>query len=150
MKTQQRGFAHEVGPLLAALFLATVGSATAWAQADSGFSQASPALVVPGFGPGVAGNISEGPIYPVCPVNVPCTKPFAGARVLVLGSTNPDSVVGMAVTNALGNFIVSVPAGDYLVRVQVPGFFPRCGDAKATLGARAFTLVQIECDTGIR
>ena len=70
--------------------------------------------------------------------------------MLVLDRTNPDIVVGTAVTNALGNFIVSVPSGEYLVRVQVTGFFPSCGEAEATVGDRAFTLVQIDCDTGIR
>ena len=149
--TKTRNFTRGVGvaPLLTA-FLATVGSAAAWAQADSVLPQSPPALLVPGFGPGVAGNISQGPTLPVCRVDVPCTRPFAGAKVLVLDSTNPDIVVGTAITNALGNFIVSVPTGEFLVRVQVVGFFPRCGEAKATVGARAFTLVQIDCDTGLR
>jgi hypothetical protein len=132
------------------LVLATVGSGAVWAQADSGIPPFPPALVVPGFGPGVAGNISEGPSLPVCQPSVPCTRPFAGAEVLVLDSTNPDIVVGTAFTNALGNFVVSAPSGEYLVRVQVTGPFPRCGETKATVGTRAFTLVQIDCDTGIR
>ena len=138
MKPQQRNFAHRVGPLLAPLFLAAVGSATtAWAQTDSRLPLSLPAVVVPGFGPGVAGHISIDPItLGPCRVGVPCEGPFPDARVLVLDSKS--DIVGTAVTNAQGNFIVSVPPGVYLVHVQVDSpRFPQCGEAKATVGRRA-------------
>src|SRR5262245_16442763 len=101
MKTQQRGFARGVGSLLTILFFAMLGPAPAWSQTAG--------LAVPGFGPGLAGNVSRGPTSPACQVNIPCTRPFAGATVLVVDSTDPASVVGTAVANPRGNFIVSVP-----------------------------------------
>jgi len=148
MKTKQRNSAKRVGPLLTAFFLATVGSATAWAQADGGLPPSPPTVVVLGYGSGIAGHISEGPTAPVCQLNVPCTMSFADAMVLVIESTN-GIVVGTAITNALGNFIVSVPPGEYLVQVQVVDF-PRCEEAQATVLPRMFTRVHIDCDTGIR
>jgi hypothetical protein len=148
MKTEQRYSATRVGLLLTALFLATVGSATAWAQADSMVPSFPPTVVVPGYGSGIAGHVSEGPITPFCQQDVPCTGPLANAMVLV--SESPQgTIAGMAVTNALGNFIVSVPPGEYVVQVE-GGNGLRCPEAQVTVRPRLFTRVHIDCDTGIR
>jgi hypothetical protein len=145
---QRRWIAHRIGPLVTASWLAVIGSATAWAQIDRAPPRDPPTVVVPRYGPGVAGQIIEGPTTPVCRPNIPCTKPFANATVLVLDGTSRNSV-GTAVTNARGNFIVSVPPGAYLVHVQVADL-PRCPEAQATVGPGNFTVVHIDCDTGIR
>jgi hypothetical protein len=58
-------------------------------------------------------------------------------------------VVGTAVTNAFGHFIVSVPAGDYLVQVDV-GPVPACEEGQVTVQGNAFTFVAIDCDSEIR
>jgi hypothetical protein len=68
--------------------------------------------------------------------------------VLVIESTT-GSMVGTAVTNTRGNFLVSVPPGEYLVQVQVVNFL-RCAEAQATVRPWLFTRVHIDCDTGIR
>ena len=71
----------------AAALLASMGSATGWAaaQVDADLPTAdAPALVVPGYGPGIAGHVVEGPIRPVCQPNSACTGPFADATILIL------------------------------------------------------------------
>lgn len=128
--------------------LAAAGSVAAWAaQVDQATPPQLPALVVPGYGPGIAGHILEGPVTPVCRLNIPCVRPFANATVLIVDRTTRDTV-GEAVTNASGSFLVTVPPGAYLVHVEVVNF-PRCPEVQATVGQINFTLVQITCNTGI-
>jgi hypothetical protein len=148
MQTNQRRITHRIGQLVTTLCLVTIGSATAWAQADRAPPGTRSTVVVTGYGPGVAGQIIEGPTTPVCRPNIPCTRPFANATVLVLDGTNRNTV-GTAVTNARGNFLVSVPPGAYLVHVQVVDF-PRCPEVQPTVGSSNFALVHVFCDTGIR
>ena len=69
-------------------------------------------LVVPRFGPGVAGNVTVGPITPVCPPDVPCDRPFVGASVQVIDlSRHVKEVVGTAVTNTGATFLSACPLG---------------------------------------
>jgi hypothetical protein len=107
----------------------------------------SPGILVPGYGPGVAGNVTVGPTRPVCLPNDPCTRPFAGARVNVLNSLRQP--VASAITNSLGNFLLSVPSDNYIIHVQTTGL-PFCAEARAAVGPKTFTLVAIDCDSGIR
>jgi hypothetical protein len=104
--------------------------------------------MVPGYGPGIAGQIIKGPTTPVCLPNAPCTKPVADATVLLLDPTSRKTV-GAAVTNTSGDFIVSLPSGAYLVHVQPRGT-PRCQEVQVTIEQNDFVLVQVVCDTGIR
>ena len=107
-------------------------------------------LVVPRFGPGVAGNVTVGPITPVCRPDVPCDRPFVGASVQVIGlSGHVKEVVGTAVTNTAGNFLVSVPAGAYLVQVET-GIFPHCDEGEVKVDTKAFTFIALDCDSGLR
>ena len=106
-----------------------------------------PGLSIPAYGPGVAGHIVIGPINPVCRPNLPCTRPFAGARVEILDSLRQP--VAIATSNSRGNFIVSVPRGNYIVHVQVVDF-PRCDEAHVAVGTSLFVLAAINCDSGIR
>jgi hypothetical protein len=126
----------------------------------------------PPNGPGVEGQVTLSPVLcradslvpcpPPCPLGEVCTQgaiklpipglpPYPKAAVEIL---DPVSwlVVGRAITNTFGNFIVSVPAGDYLARVQTPpGKYPSCPDVKVTVNPDAtFTSISIDCDSGIR
>jgi hypothetical protein len=130
--------------LFTACMFAAICSSTAVAQTGI---LPSPGLNVPGYGPGIAGQIVVGPTAPVCRPEIPCTRPFAGARVEILD--NLRRLVASAISNKSGNFIVSVPSGDYIVHVQVVDF-PRCEEANVTVGPSLFVLAAIECDTGIR
>jgi hypothetical protein len=149
MRTNQRRITHRIGQLVTASCLVAIGgAASAWAQADQAPRRQLTAVVVTGYGPGVAGHVIEGPATPACRPNIPCTRPFANATVLVLDGTNRNTV-GTAVTNARGNFLVSVPPGTYLVHVQVADL-PKCPELQATVGPSKFALVHVSCDTGIR
>ena len=109
MQTNQRRIAYRIDQLVTTLCAVTIGIASTSAQAN----QTSPPNVVTGYGPGIAGQIIEGPTTPNRRPEIPCSRPFANATVLVLGDAN-GSTIGMAVTNERGNFLVSVPSGKYI------------------------------------
>jgi hypothetical protein len=81
MQMHKRWIAHRIGQLVTASCLVVICSATAWAQVRA-----------PRYGSGIAGHVVEGPTTPVCRPNVPCTRPFANATILVLDSTNRSTV----------------------------------------------------------
>ena len=135
---QKRRIASRIEQLVMTSCLAAIWSAAAWAGPGR----------VPRYGSGIMGHAVEGPTTPVCRPSVPCTRPFANATVLVLDRTNRNTV-GTAVTNRRGNFRVRVLPGVYLVHVQVVDF-PRCPEVEATVRRQHFTVVRIDCDTGIR
>ena len=141
MQTSHRRITPRMGHLVTAIFLVIVGSTAVWARGPT-------SVLVTDYGPGIAGQIIEGPTTPVCLPSVPCTRPFANATVLVRDSTNHNTI-GTAVTNARGNFLVSVPQAAYVVHVQAAEL-PRCPEVPATVGPSKFTLVRVSCDTGIR
>ncbi|HEY1259897.1 MAG TPA: hypothetical protein VGF34_11655 [Stellaceae bacterium] len=149
MKSRLRRIFRGAGRLAAGTgFAAICGSLALAAEGNQAVQRDQPILVVPGYGPGVAGQVSAGPSVPVCRPTMPCTRPFAGATVLLL-DRRARTVVGETVTNTSGNFIVATPPGAYIVHVRVVDF-PRCQEAPALVGQSDFTLVQIACDNGIR
>lgn len=108
----------------------------------------SPAwVVVPGYGPGVAGHVTLSPSVPVCRVGIPCERPYDGAVVQILDLNR--QVIGSAVTNIQGAFIVSVPPGDYTVHITTLNY-PRCPEISLTVGKAFFSLASLVCDSGIR
>jgi hypothetical protein len=125
----------------AAALLASVAG-TAWVgQAPA---QDVPALVMPGYGPGIAGHVLE-PVR-IC-YSFPCKqptvlRPLANTTVLILDKTPNKTTVGAAVTNASGHFLVTVPSGDYLVHVDTSPF---CREVSAKVDEPNFTPVQITC-----
>ena len=68
---------------------------------------------------------------------------------MLIRDSSGHNTIGTAVTNAHGNFLVSVPSGAYLVHVQVVDL-PRCPEVPATVGPSKFAMVHVSCDTGIR
>ncbi len=129
--------------LKAAVITATIGCSSAYAAVPSD----SAWVVVPGYGPGVAGHVTLSPSTPVCRVGIPCERPYERAIVQLLDLNR--QVIGGAVTNPQGAFIVSAPPGDYIVHIMTVDF-PRCPEANLTVGKAFFTLTSIVCDTGLR
>src|SRR5690348_7902258 len=104
---KQRPIIYNVGQLVTVLFVVIAGGTAVWARGPS-------PVAVAGYGPGIGGQVIEGPTTPVCRPNIPCTRPFANATVHVQDSATQNPA-GTAVTNARGNFLVSVPQGAYIL-----------------------------------
>jgi hypothetical protein len=45
---------------------------------------------------------------------------------------------------------MALPVGDYTLRVDTGGTYPRCPDTPVTVSAGPPTAADIDCDTGIR
>jgi len=135
MQLSKRYLAHRLGQLITASCFAAISAIATPAAAASHAS-------------GIAGHVVEGPITPVCLPNVPCTRPFANATVLVLDAVS-RAAVARAVTDMRGNFRVRVRPGAYLAHVQVIDF-PRCPEVPARVRKHRFTFVRIACDTRLR
>lgn len=95
----------------------------------------------------IAGQVTRGPIMPVCREGVPCDGPFAGAKVIVRGAGGGEA---RAVADEAGAFRVDVAAGHYTVGVEVEGMLPHCQQVDVTVVASETARADIGCDTGIR
>lgn len=100
----------------------------------------------------LVGDVSAGPTCPVQSTDHPCPpKPVANARVTI-ETPSGSAVVATATTDTQGHFSVSLPPGDYRVRVEPGnGGLPRQDQPKdVIIRAGETTSVKIELDTGIR
>ena len=74
---------------------------------------------------------------------------YAGAKLQVRDAH--ERVVGQAVADAEGRFVVAVPPGEYSVEVDVgEAILPRCGTAQASVRDGQLADVAIDCDSGMR
>jgi hypothetical protein len=99
---------------------------------------------------GVSGVVHMSPAHPGPQrVGESGRAPMAGAAVQVLDAH--DYVVARVTTGADGRFSAAVPAGEYLVEVDVgAAVLPRCGSADAVVRDGKITEIEIECDSGMR
>jgi hypothetical protein len=97
---------------------------------------------------GLRGIVTRGPITPVCVVEQPCSEP---ARNVTLLFSRNAHVVGRAVTNAEGRYLVRLPAGRYSVRRPGAVTIGRGLEPDhARVRAGRFFRVDFSIDTGIR
>ena len=99
----------------------------------------------------VVGQVLLGPICPVerIPPDPACSpKPYR-ATIAILRATAVTPYKKI-VTSALGKFAISLPPGDYILRISSSTQFPRCGDETIKVIARRTLRVKMDCDTGIR
>ena len=98
---------------------------------------------------GIKGEVSIGPVTPVCTADQPCTVPYQ-ATILIYKSTG--TFVQSVQSDTLGNFTVALLPGTYrLVPVMPnPNNFPIADQQIVTVVKDEYTRVEIFYDTGIR
>jgi hypothetical protein len=98
---------------------------------------------------GVAGNIS---VSPGCPgpqrIGQDCITPYADAQVLLLNATG--EIVSRATTDNMGHFMMNASAGDYQIRVDISGLYPRCEAVSVRIPRKGYAQLDIMCDSGMR
>lgn len=103
-------------------------------------------------GSGIFGVAMMGPTCPVerDPPDPACAdRPYQGD----LRATRRDGgVAGVFATDARGEFNVSLPAGEYVIRhAGEPGTPPTCSAVEPVIVSEGrWTRVDVACDTGIR
>lgn len=98
----------------------------------------------------LVGAVLAGPTCPVEREDNPCPPmPLANRQVRAL--TPEGDVADTVRTGPDGRFVLEVPAGDYLLEVELQGIeIAKEMPLPATVREGAVTEVQIEVDTGIR
>ena len=94
----------------------------------------------------VRGTVTAGPACPVQQAGVAC--PDTPVRGTVVARSS-DKVVARAVTDASGNYVLTVRPGTYTIGVEIEGVLPRCPEQSVTVTDRAMRL-DVSCDSGVR
>lgn len=95
----------------------------------------------------IDGTVLAGPTCPVAAEGQTCPpRPVAG-EVL---ATQRGEVKARARTDPSGHYELLLPAGTYVLQVDVGGASPRCSAATVDVRVAAVTSADINCDTGIR
>jgi hypothetical protein len=100
---------------------------------------------------GIEGTVSIGPTCPVQRVDDPsCNdRPYQG--VIHVSGTNPNTVTTFQ-ADAQGKFKIELEPGTYTLEPQTPmdNILPRANSQDVTVVSGAFTVVNIQYDSGIR
>lgn len=139
--------------LLAALVSATALSADQ-ARADSLQLNAdghTPQIAATADSPrsetGISGQVTIRPVRPHATLGTPNAAPYE-ATVQVLSSSGQP--VATFQSDAAGNFRVALPPGQYVLRPQSPGLYPRASEQTVIVSPDGFTHVLITYDSGMR
>jgi hypothetical protein len=97
---------------------------------------------------GIEGQILIGPMCPVIQAGTPCPDQPYQATLLVLDSGGHR--VTEVQSDALGQFKLPLPPGDYTLVPQSPDGFTHAAEQHVTVVAGQYALVSIVYDSGIR
>lgn len=102
-----------------------------------------------GQGPGVRGHVT---LSPACggaqASDSACRAPYADGQLDLVGADG--TVVASTRTGSDGAYDIAAPAGRYHLKLRQRGKLPRCPSPQLEIGAGARTVVNIECDSGLR
>ncbi len=98
---------------------------------------------------GIYGEITIGPITPVCRIDVPCDRPY---QATVKVETQDESqVITQFTSNKNGKFRMKLQPGTYvLLPITETPLYPRGYKQTVEVKPHNFTRVTIYFDTGIR
>jgi len=96
---------------------------------------------------GISGQVTIRPVRPRATLGTPDAAPYE-ATVQVLSSRGQP--VATFRSDAAGNFRVSLPPGQYVLRPQSPGLYPRASEQTVIVSPNSFTRVVITYDSGMR
>ena len=101
-------------------------------------------------GPGVQGVVTLSPTCggPQREGGAACEAPYAGAEVRLVSGNG--ATVAAARTTTAGRYLVSAPAGHYRVMVTTPIRFTRCPSPEVVVTEGKVSVVDVECDSGMR
>lgn len=99
---------------------------------------------------GVEGRVQ---VTPSCPgpqkIDQPaCTSGLPGLVVKLL--TPYGKTLKKTTTDQDGVFLLVVPPGSYVARIEVQGMYPRCPEQDVVVAKNQMTRVELTCDSGMR
>jgi len=96
---------------------------------------------------GILGQVTIGPVQPHATLGTSNKVPYE-ATVQVLDSSGKP--VTTFRSDAAGNFRVALPPGQYVLRPQSSGPYPRASEQTVIVSPNGFTRVLIMYDSGMR
>jgi hypothetical protein len=96
---------------------------------------------------GISGQVTVRPVRPLATLGTPDAAPY---EATVQVSSSRGQPVATFRSDAAGNFRVSLPPGQYVLRPQSPGLYPRASEQTVVVGSNGFTKVVITYDSGMR
>lgn len=127
---------------------ARAAARAAWVLIVMFCSGACGSIPTPAPTAGIEGHVLIGPMCPVIQADTPCPDQPYQAKLLIQDSRGRP--VAEFETDALGQFRLPLPPGDYVILPQSPDGFTRAPQQPVTVAAGAFTQVTITYDSGIR
>jgi hypothetical protein len=100
-------------------------------------------------GSGVQGAVT---LSPACGgpqrEGVSCNSPYADVELRLM--TDGGAMVASTRTSATGRYLLAAPAGRYRLQVMTPVKITRCPSPEVVVVAKQTSVVDIECDSGMR
>ena len=110
---------------------------------------ATGAAAASGSGSGVQGTVT---LSPACGgpqrEGVSCNAPYADVELRLVA--DDGAMVASTRTSATGRYLLAAPAGRYRLRVMTPVKITRCPSPEVVVVAKRTSVVDIECDSGMR
>lgn len=100
---------------------------------------------------GITGNVVLGPTCPVerIPPDPNCApRPYP--TKIDISKSGAGGVYKTVSTDANAAFQILLEAGNYVLKPQSFGIYPRCGEEAVMISPYQFTDITLQCDTGIR
>ena len=94
---------------------------------------------------GLYGQVTEGPLTPVCRQDVPCEGPAAHVRLTFL---RRDRIVACTRTDAGGSYRIALRPGRYSITSNIG--FGAVEPSRVAVSRGRFARVDLSLDTGIR
>lgn len=99
---------------------------------------------------GVEGRVQ---VAPSCPGPQKIDQPActSGLPDLVVKLISPNGkTLKKTTTDSDGAFLLVVPAGSYVIRIEVQGMYPRCPEQDVVVAKNQMARMQLTCDSGMR
>ena len=97
---------------------------------------------------GIEGQVTRGPIQPVCVVDAPCDEPFAA----LFHVSQDGREIATFHSDGAGLFSIELPPGDYIITADstAPIMFPAQQAKTVLVEPNTVVRVALDFDTGIR
>ena len=96
---------------------------------------------------GISGQITIRPVRPHVTLGTTNLAPYEATVQVLDASGQPVTTFR---SDAAGNFRVTLPPGQYVLRPQSPGLYPRASQQTVVVSPNGFTQVLITYDSGMR
>lgn len=126
-----------------------IGRSRWWAWLVSGLLTTSALAAGSGAGSGVTGTVTTSPSCGGAQrEGADCHAAYAAVELRLLSGSG--AVVASTRTSSAGRYRLAAPAGAYRLQVMTAFKFTRCPQPEVAVRDAAFTVTDIDCDSGMR